>query len=439
MMRSANKNAVVGAVLITLLIAAVVAINSGLVASQFAEDGSTVRAEFATSAQLHEGNPVRIDGITVGRVENTDLAPGGRSAIVEMVVFDSGGTIRRDAKARVRWRTALGGTFAVDLERGTATEPELGNTVIPLARTQSQAEIEEALAFNQGGARQGLRTTLSELPEALQPLPVTSALDGLDREAPALAETLAVVRGSREAGLRRVVRSTARTVRAVDTTDDHIEQVVEGAAATMNVTAQRRAELQRTFRLAGDIQPAVRAQLVSLRRTLENAAPLLADLTAAAPQVAPTLAHLRPTVRSADELLTTARPVAGSLQRTARSVATTARSGSRLVSEIEPSVERTAKEVLPGLAERDPVTKLRTYEIAGPTIASLNGAGSTFDAEGHLFRFPALGGERAIANLTPCNVLLTDPEASAILKCKELLGAFKKLAAYRGPTVKGQK
>jgi len=434
-----NNRAALGALMITALLAVVVAIDSGLVSSKLSEGGRTIRAEFRDTGQLKKGNPVRIDGVVAGRVEGLQLAPGGRSAIVEMTVFDGAGTIHTDAKARIRWRTALGGTFAVDLTAGSVTQAALGSRKIPLSRTENQVEIEDAIAFGRGSAKEGLRTTLKELPAALQPEPVATAVTQLDADAPALAATLGAVRGSREAGLRRVVRATARTTSAIDTPSDAVRQVIEGAATTVGVTARRRRVLQRTFVLAGQIQPQVRRTLGQLRTTLVNADPLIARLTTAAPAVAPTLSRLRPTVRSADRLLATARPVTQDLRRAARSLAATSKSGAKLVDELTPSIRRLANTILPALAERDPVTELRTYQIIGPTIASLNGAASTFDSEGHLFRFPALGSERSVANLTPCNVLLTDPEASAILKCNQILGGLKRALGYRPSTPRTRK
>jgi virulence factor Mce-like protein len=432
----ASNRAALGAVLLTTLLAIVVAIDSGLVTSKLSEGGHTIHAEFRNTGQLKKGDPVRVDGVVAGRVKRLRLAPGGRAAIVDLTVFDNAGTVHADASARIRWRTALGGTFAVDLEPGTAITPPLGDRTIAASRTENQVEIEDAIAFDRGAAKDGLRTTLKELPAALQPEPVVTAATTLDADAPALAATLGAIRGPRETDLRRVVRATASTVRAIDAPNDAVRHLIEGAAATVAITARRGDELQRTLRLTGRIQPRVRRTLSRLRDTLGQADPLIARLTAAAPTVAPTLRGLRPTVRSADRLLATARPVTQDLQQAAHSLAATSRSGARLVDELTPSIDRLANAVLPGLAERDPVTELRTYQILGPTIASLNGSASTFDAEGHLFRFPALGGERTIANLTPCNVLLTDPEERSILKCNQLLSGLKRALSHRPPTPK---
>jgi phospholipid/cholesterol/gamma-HCH transport system substrate-binding protein len=434
MRRVTDNKALLGALLIAGLLVLVVAINTGFVSSQLSERGRTARAQFGNTGQLKKGDSVRVDGVVAGRVKDVSLAADGRSAIVELTMFDRAGTIRRDAKARIRWRTALGGSFAVDVDPGSPAQPALGERTIPLSRTQNQVEIEDAIAFNRGAAKDGLRSTLKELPAALHdPAALTRALDDLDRASPALADTLGAFRGSRELGLRRVVQATARTLRALDTPTDQVRRVVEGGAATVRVTAQRSGELGRTFEVAGAIQPRVRSTLAALQRTLAKADPLVTRLSVGAPDVAPTLAHLRPTVRAADRLLVSARPVAYNLQRSAHSLAATSRAGAPLVARLRPSVRRLAETLLPGLAERDPVTKLRTYEIVGPTIASLNGAAATFDSEGHLFRFPALGGERSVANLTPCNVLLTDPEESAVLKCESILDSLKRVLTFRPP------
>jgi hypothetical protein len=69
--------------------------------------------------------------------------------------------------------------------------------------------------------------------------------------------------------------------------------------------------------------------------------------------------------------------------------------------------------------------------MIGPTLASLDGSTATFDATGHVFRFPASGSERTASDLLPCASFLTDPTRPEILACESLSQALSDYFSYR--------
>jgi virulence factor Mce-like protein len=429
--RLAGNRAALGFVALLVLVFLVAAVDLGLPNRLTAPGGTTIRARFANASQLGAGAPVRVGGVDAGRVKSIGLDAGGRSATVTMLIYKAGQPVYQDARAAIRWRTLLGGNFAVDLKRGTPASGRLGSSEIPESRTSTQVELEDVTSFDQGGAKAGLRMLLAEVPTALSDHQAPAqALGALGDVAPSLTKALSAIRGEHERDLRPLVSATARTVRALDTPADSVHDVVQGAAVTMNATATRDADLRSTIQQAADVQPSATATLARLNHTLSLADPLVGHLRAPASQVAPTVKELRPTVVAADRLLDSAPPLLHSLRPAASSLAVTAGEAVPLLTGLTPSIDRLANRIFPDLAVRDPVTKLTTYQIVGPTIASLDGAGSTFDSEGHLFRFPALGGERALSDDLPCSTFLTDPEKNALIECKSLQQA---LATYFGP------
>src|SRR4051794_6107657 len=79
------------------------------------EHGRVVRAEFANVNQVDTRTPVRVGGVDVGKVEKIQLQVARHLAVVTMRITDRGVTVRRDAKAGVRWRNMLGGRMYIEL------------------------------------------------------------------------------------------------------------------------------------------------------------------------------------------------------------------------------------------------------------------------------------------------------------------------------------
>ncbi|HEX6390099.1 MAG TPA: MlaD family protein [Solirubrobacteraceae bacterium] len=432
-MRGRDDKTMLGVLVIAAIVAVVLAINSGWLQRQFQAGGETVRARFADTAQLKKGDKVRVDGITVGRVKEITLDPGGRSATVAMVVQDDAGPLYADARAAIKWRTLLGGNFAVALRRGTPAAGQLGARTIPRSRTATQVEIEDVTAFDRGAAKQGLRVLLREAPDALaRPAVLEGAFGAVRDQAPDLAAAISALRGEDERDLRPLVASAARTARALDAPQDGVRRLVQGSAATVATTAAREADLRALLGRGARVQPAIRRTLTQLDATLDLAEPLLRRVRGPAGDVAPTLSRLQPAVSTTDRLLRDARPLVRSLRPALHDLAGAADRGRPLLADIAPGVGRLAARVLPDLADKDAVTGLRTFEMIGPTIASLNGAAATFDAEGHLFRFPALGGQRTLTSELPCTTWFGDPEHKGrLVECESLQSALKAYAGYR--------
>lgn len=434
--RLAVDNLVMTGVL-TLVVLSVVSVLvvSGAVRELFAPDGTTVKAIFSDTVQLTEGSAVRVNGVEQGKVEKIIVNPGGRSATVELNVHEESMPLYHDASASVRWKTLLGGSMVVTLDRGTPGAGELRSNTIPESRTDSQVELDEVITAMRGGARTGMRRMLAELPRVFRDDDAMSlALRTLADVSPPLARGVESVRGSHEGDLRRLVSRTARTVQALDTPAD-VTALVQGGATTVETTAGRAADLRATIERAAYAMPRVVSTLGRLDSTLSAVDPLVARLRGPAADVAPTLAALRPTVARADRLLQDAEPLLASLRPAASDLAAAARDGVPFLREIAPSLARMDEQILPDLARRSPVTGRSTYEMIGPAVAGLQGNFSLFDGEKFYVRFPANGGDRAF-DTPPCRGFSADPGApgdspwgegdAPMLRCQELMDAMER-------------
>jgi phospholipid/cholesterol/gamma-HCH transport system substrate-binding protein len=401
----------------------------------FGGDGTrTVAASFADAKQLHRGDPVRIQGASVGKVDKIVLGPDERRAIVRMRVDKSAGPIYADARAQVRWRLLLGGQFVVGLDRGHARAGELGDKTIPVRATTSQVELEDITSAISGGARSGLQTLPRELGTALSdpslPARTLKAFAGI---APDAKLALDGVRGQQpDEDLKRLVATAARTVNALDTPDDELRRVVAGAAATLGAVADRRDDVRQTLALAPGVMADTDTTLERLTTTLRVADPLIATLQEPAGDVAPTVAALRPTVVTTDKLAQDARPLLRALQPASASLAAAARSGLPLLNELDPSLVRLDETILPYLGEKDKETGLSAAELIGPTLGGLgSGAAGQLDQNGRFIRFPATSGSSPV--YLPCQIYVANPDKAKLVECQSLQQAFDSVLSYLPP------
>jgi phospholipid/cholesterol/gamma-HCH transport system substrate-binding protein len=397
-----------------------------------AGDTKTIRATFASAQQLHPGDLVRVGGVDVGKVDTITLGPGGRSATVTMQVKTSVGALHKDARADVRWRLLLGANFYVRLDPGTDRAGELGERPIPLRQTGGEQELEDITSIFQGPAEQGLRTLPRELAKTLRsPQPLSAPLQALADVSPALARGLRDVRGTDPGDdLPNVLKNAAIAVKALDTPQNELRAVVQGAAATLGTTAARQADLRSTIAQAPGVQREATLTLGRLDRTLGLADTIVAKLQKPAPEVGPTLAALQPTVVRADRLARSAVPLLRSLRPAVSSLARAARVGKPLLDELVPSLDRLNAVILPYLARKDPGTGHTVSEMIGPTLGGLGaGAAGQQDQNGHFIRFPATVGNNPL--YLPCSIYLNNPDkADQLIACQSLQEATKTLLSY---------
>jgi phospholipid/cholesterol/gamma-HCH transport system substrate-binding protein len=385
-----------------------------------APGGTRAAAVFNSTARLAKGMPVRVGGVVVGRVDKVGLDPGKRSATVQMILQHEALPLYRDARADLRWRTALGANYSIELDRGSPAAGRLADLRIPESRTSSQVEVDQILSAIQAPERSGLKTTLTELPRALadkrQP---AGALSALANASPQLSRGLSAVRGQQRGDLARLVANTARTVAAMSAEPARVSDLIEGGAGTVAVTARRSGDIQRTIADSAAVLPRVTNTLQRLDHTLQVADPVIADLRSAAPAVAPTLTRLRPAVTEADALLADAKPLVQRLRPAAKALAGAARAARPLVDELQPILARVDERILADLAKPDPVSGRPTYQMLGPTVASLDAAAAGYDSVSHFVTLTPGGGERAIDSL-PCRTYFGQPHSPKSITCESL-------------------
>jgi len=290
------------------------------------DDGTLVRAEFASVGGLREGSKVQVDGVPVGTVENIELARGDR-ALVEARIEDSAAPLGAGARAKVRAANLLGEKY-LDLERGDARRGGAG--VIPMSRTGVAVELDDVLNALDVPTRAALQVVLNESGRAMtgrgRDLAAMLKLlpNGLDTTGELLTQLSADNRA-----LGRLVDESDRVVGAVAPERRELVRLVDGAAATLEAVATRRRKLGATVREAPGTLAALRRALVALDSAAVPLAPAARGLARTAPQLTATLKQLRPFADAARPTLRTARNVSATLT-------TLGRRGTPLVRRVRP-------------------------------------------------------------------------------------------------------
>lgn len=389
-------------------------------------EGDLVPVHVTNAADVKAGQPVRVKGIDVGKVEDVERGPGGRGAVLSLRIDPGKGvTLHRDARASVWWRTLLGYNNYVELDPGSPSAPPLGPEGIPLSRTTVQTQVDEVLRPLTADARGALRTAIHEFDGGFGD--TASVQDVVRRLGPGtagLGPAITAMRGEHPGDdLPRLVSTASRAFGALARDEAALGGLIDHADTAMGVTAARRSDLARLVTEAPASMRQTRATLTRLERTLDVLDPVAERLQPGARRLAAATASTRAALDQATPLLRRTRPLLARLRPALRDLAPLGRDGTSLLQRFDPTVDRMRDVVVPWLRERDPDTKLRNYEAIGPTGSVLADAGSQFDANGFWIRFQTAPAERAVVTL-PCVTMLTNPDAATRVDCTALSQAL---------------
>jgi virulence factor Mce-like protein len=368
--------------------------------------GYRIRAVFTSSNELRKNSPVRIAGVDVGRVVGFSDGPG-HTREVEMEIGEDGRPIHDDARAKIRPRLFLEGSFYVDLTPGSPTAPELrAGGVIPLSQTATPVQLNQLLDMLNRPARSSFQHVLAELNVGLG----HGGARALARLAPQLAPTF---------------RDAAIAAQALQGHAPHdVSTVVDSTSRLAAAVARRRGDfagvLARERRVAatlaaqdGRLGAAVRELAVVLR----TAPPALRALDASLPAVDRFTAAVRPALRVAPPTLRDTAAALAQLEALVRP-----RELPRLVARLRPTVldfpsfERRLRELLSLVRPvtdcvRDravPVLQARLDDGSLSTgrpvwqdfvhgLVGIASAGQSFDRNGYYLRLSVGSGNNAIA------------------------------------------
>jgi len=368
--------------------------------------GQVIKAEFARAPNIDlPTTTVRVKGVEVGKIEKVERKPDGRGAVVTMRIEDGHDfKIRRDARAAIYWRTLLGFQFYIELEPGSDPRP-LGGTTIPASHTTNQVEADEVLAAVDPPSQAGLRTMLREFDKGFaKPGPPGATIDALAPSMRQIAPGLDAVRGRGRGDLAETVRSVSRLTTVLAKSDEQLGALVGNANDVMAATAARRSDLSAILRDAPQVLADTSVTMSRIRTTLDVLDPVAQALRPGARRLDDTAATLRPALRQLTPVLDDARPLLSDLRPALRQLGGASKQSTQLLRELDPTVQRAKRSLIPWLNRTDAGTKIKNHQAIGPVAATVSSSAQQFDAFGHTQRFDAVrSGPRAAAFL-PCHV-----------------------------------
>lgn len=260
-------------------------------------NGYRLSADFQSSNQLTPGfSPVRIAGVTVGKVTSIEDGPGDLSR-VKMELKDTALPIREDARVRIRPRLFLEGGFYVELNPGSPSAPKIAdNAVLPRAQTAGPVQLHQILTVFDQGTLGELRSIVKELDIALD----NGGAEGFGRAivafGPVLRDTAQIAEAARGENVHDVsegIAATSKVTAALARRESELRGLVTNLATTTSTLASRDTQLSRTIveldgliREAPDsldrldrVQPKLRRFIEELRPTLRISPPILRDTT----------------------------------------------------------------------------------------------------------------------------------------------------------------
>jgi phospholipid/cholesterol/gamma-HCH transport system substrate-binding protein len=384
----------------------------------------TIDAVFKSATSIRTNSPVRIAGVTVGKVKSVKAQPGSDAAIVQLQISKRGLPIHTDATAKIRPRIFLEGNFFVEMTAGTPSAPTLGNgDTIKVTQTSTPVQLDEVLTALQDNTRQNLRTVLSELGTSLSDKPTAAqdragdpstrgqtgaeALhDAYDDIGPAEVATSRVNEAflglQPDRDLRRLLSGLSRTTEGLGRNEGQLKDLVTNFDTTMGAFAAEQASLKASIRQLGP--------------TLRNANATFDKLNDAFPATRAFAREILPGVRQTPATIEAGFPWVAQTRRLlakselrglAQDLSPASRDLARLVDTslaLFPQANRIARCVNEVVLPTGDVVIEDEFSSGQPNfrefayaLVGLSGEGQNFDGNGMYVRFQPGGGDQTIS------------------------------------------
>lgn len=156
------------------LVVLAIAVYFGFVKHLPFKHGYRLNAVFSSSVNVRPTSPVRIAGVTVGKVTSTKLE-SSHVALVTMEIEGKGLPIHSDATLKIRPKIFLEGNWFVELQPGTPSAPALSSgATLPVTQTSEPVQLDQLLDALNSNTRANLQTVLVEFGAALTAEPTAA-------------------------------------------------------------------------------------------------------------------------------------------------------------------------------------------------------------------------------------------------------------------------
>src|SRR3954467_10038339 len=283
----------VGIVLLAIGIPVLLALGIG--AKEDSGSGYEVRAIFDNAAYAVKGEEVRIAGVSVGKIDKLDVAQERKAAVTFTIEKPGFAPFHKDAHCTIRPQSLIGekyvectpgSTKSPELETIPDGQPDAGKADLPLEQTSSPVDIDLVGNINRLPYRQRLAIIINEFGTALAGRG-DDLNQAIHRANPALRETdkvLAVLAGQNRV-LARLAVDSDRVIAPLADNRRRVANFIVEANKTGTATAERSADIERSFELFPGFLRQLQPTLQQLSDFADQTTPLLANLHTAAPDL----------------------------------------------------------------------------------------------------------------------------------------------------------
>jgi ABC-type transporter Mla subunit MlaD len=257
-----------------------------------------IKIPFREATQLAQQSDVRISGVSVGKVQDIELAPNGEDALATIYLDDKYGPIPRGTRAVLRTKTLLGETY-VELTPGNANSPKLPDgATLPAANIAESVQLDEIFRTFDAPTRAAFQEWQQQAAIAIQGngQALSNAFAEFDPFFSEL-ERLFRVLDTQRLAVRQLFRNGTTTLEALRGRDGQVADLIRNSNAVFQTTAARDRDVEALFRVFPTFLDESRLTFDRLKEFALNTDPLMRQLLPVAEELSPTfiaLAKLAP-------------------------------------------------------------------------------------------------------------------------------------------------
>jgi phospholipid/cholesterol/gamma-HCH transport system substrate-binding protein len=249
-----------------------------------------IKIPFYEATQLAQQSDVRISGVSVGKVQEIEVAPNGEQALATIHIEDQYGPIPRGTRAILRTKTLLGETY-VELTPGKSTASRLPDgSTLPAAQVAESVQLDEIFRVFDARTRAAFQEWMQESAAAIEGRGqdfsnVFAELDPTFTELDRLFRVL----DTQRLAVRQLFRNGATSLQALRGREGQLAELIRNSNAVFRTAASRDRELEALFRAFPTFEDESRLTLDRLREFALNTDPVVRQLVPAAEELSPTL------------------------------------------------------------------------------------------------------------------------------------------------------
>ena len=387
----------------------VVALAVLVIALREDDDAYRVRAIFDNAGFVIPGEDVKVAGVRVGSVEDVEVTPDYKAAVVLKIDDPGYQDFRADASCIVRPQSLIGEKF-VECEptqvRAVGTEapgalqeidegPGEGQYLLPVENTEKSVDLDLLNNIMREPERERLSIILNDLGVGLAGR--GADLNEVIRRAnPALREVDEVLRllARQNQQLESLAVDSDTIMAPLARERAHVSSSIDNMGAVAAATAERRVDLQRDIERLPAFLRELRPTMVRLGALSDEMTPVLTDLGAVAPDINRFLLELGPFSEAGTTSLTSLGEAAEIGTPAVQASLPVLRDLRGFASSVRP-VGATLADVLASFQRNDGIERLMDYIFF--QAAAVNG----FDSFGHYLRAGLIVNQCAAYSVRP--------------------------------------